>query len=259
MSLPSNHRTPRTTGRHRRPKAEGLRRTVGRATLAGSAAAVPLTALATGSADAATTNTWDRLAECESGGNWHTNTGNGYYGGLQFSQGTWNAFDRDEFARRADLASKGEQITVAERVLDAQGWRAWPACARHLGLDSGDKNGTPSVISDGPSKRSDGQGGSGSGDAAVEPRADARPEARAPARSEPQLGAPREARATRGETRSDLAKQRRVERMYVVQSGDTLSAIARRYDTSWQELYAKNHSTIGSNPNMLRVGQRLHI
>src|SRR4051812_11033652 len=154
MSLPSE-RTPRTTGRHRKPKTEGLRRTVGRAAVAGSAAAVPLSALATGSAGAATTNTWDRLAECESGGNWHTNSGNGYYGGLQFSQGTWNAFDRDDFARRADLASKGEQITVAERVLDAQGWRAWPACARHLGLDAGDKGGTPSVIVDGPSERSD--------------------------------------------------------------------------------------------------------
>ncbi|MFY9191060.1 MAG: transglycosylase family protein [Lawsonella sp.] len=77
---------------------------------------------------------WQQLAQCESGGNWSINTGNGYYGGLQFSQGTWEAHGGREFAPRADLASPGEQITVAERVRATQGWGAWPACTASMGL-----------------------------------------------------------------------------------------------------------------------------
>lgn len=69
---------------------------------------------------------WDRIAQCESGGNWHINTGNGYYGGLQFSQGTWDAYGGQQFAPRADLASREQQITVANRVKAAQGgYGAW--------------------------------------------------------------------------------------------------------------------------------------
>lgn len=89
------------------------------------------------SASAATDSDWDRLAQCESGGNWHINTGNGYYGGLQFSAGTWNAFGGNEFAATADQASREEQIYVAEKVLASQGWGAWPACSASLGLSSG--------------------------------------------------------------------------------------------------------------------------
>ena len=74
---------------------------------------------------------WDRLAQCESGGNWSINTGNGYYGGLQFLQSTWNAMGGT--GNPAD-ASRLEQIRIAERTLDAAGWGAWPACARRLGL-----------------------------------------------------------------------------------------------------------------------------
>jgi len=77
---------------------------------------------------------WDRLAQCESGGNWHINTGNGFSGGLQFAPGTWSGFGGDEFAPRADLASREQQIVMAQRVLRVQGWGAWPACSRKLGL-----------------------------------------------------------------------------------------------------------------------------
>ncbi|MDO4927446.1 MAG: DUF3235 domain-containing protein [Corynebacterium sp.] len=87
-------------------------------------------------ASAAPDSDWDRLAECESGGNWAANTGNGYYGGLQFHAQTWNGFNGDEFAARADLASREQQIVVAERVLASQGWGAWPACSAKLGLSS---------------------------------------------------------------------------------------------------------------------------
>jgi LysM repeat protein len=74
---------------------------------------------------------WDRLAQCESGGNWAINTGNGYSGGLQFSAGTWAA---NGGSGSAQNASRAEQIRVAERVLASQGWGAWPACSSQLGL-----------------------------------------------------------------------------------------------------------------------------
>jgi resuscitation-promoting factor RpfA len=85
-------------------------------------------------AQAATGRTWDRLANCESGGRWHLNTGNGYYGGLQFSGPTWRAYGGRKFARNAHRATRAEQIRVAERVRRNQGWGAWPACSSRLGL-----------------------------------------------------------------------------------------------------------------------------
>jgi LysM repeat protein len=74
---------------------------------------------------------WDRLAECESGGNWSISTGNGYYGGLQFSQSSWNAAGG---SGNPAAASREEQIRVAENLLDMQGWGAWPSCSSQLGL-----------------------------------------------------------------------------------------------------------------------------
>ncbi len=91
-------------------------------------------------ASAAPDSDWDRLAQCESGGNWHINTGNGYYGGLQFAASTWTGFGGGEFAPTADKASRIEQIYVAEKVLAAQGWGAWPACSAKLGLNSAPTN-----------------------------------------------------------------------------------------------------------------------
>ena len=77
---------------------------------------------------------WDRLAECEAGGNWAINTGNGYYGGLQFLGSTWQNYGGGEFAARADLATREQQIVVAERIRDDVGYGAWPACTRRLAL-----------------------------------------------------------------------------------------------------------------------------
>lgn len=79
-------------------------------------------------AHAASTETWDKVAQCESGGNWSINTGNGYYGGLQFNQGTWEAHGGTQYAPRADLATKDQQIAIAEKTLASQGWGAW-GCA----------------------------------------------------------------------------------------------------------------------------------
>ncbi len=77
---------------------------------------------------------WGCVAECESGGRWNANTGNGYYGGLQFSQTTWESFGGLKYAPRADLATSEEQITVARKVLAAQGWGAWSVCSARYGL-----------------------------------------------------------------------------------------------------------------------------
>src|SRR5690606_486711 len=87
-----------------------------------------------GVASAAPDEAWDRLAECESTGRWDINTGNGYYGGLQFAQQTWVGHGGEQFAPRADLATREQQMAVAERVLASQGWRAWPVCSREAGV-----------------------------------------------------------------------------------------------------------------------------
>ncbi|MGO3753826.1 resuscitation-promoting factor Rpf1 domain-containing protein [Corynebacterium variabile] len=79
---------------------------------------------------------WDALAQCEAGGNWAINTGNGFHGGLQFSPSTWNGYGGGEFAPYAYQASREEQIVVGERVLAGQGWGAWPSCSSQLGLSS---------------------------------------------------------------------------------------------------------------------------
>jgi hypothetical protein len=94
-------------------------------------------------ADAAT-HDWSGVAKCESGGNWSINTGNGYYGGLQFSQSTWAAYGGLSYAPRADLATPAEQIAVAEKVLVGQGIGAWPTCGKYL------TGGTTSVAASAP-------------------------------------------------------------------------------------------------------------
>lgn len=89
------------------------------------------TSSATPVASAQGTSAWDSLAQCESGGNWSVNTGNGYYGGLQFTLGSWHAYGGTGYP---NLASRTEQIAVAEKILSAQGWGAWPTCSARLGL-----------------------------------------------------------------------------------------------------------------------------
>ena len=82
----------------------------------------------------ATNGVWDRLAQCESSGDWHINTGNGFYGGLQFLPSTWAAFGGHQYASNAHLATREQQIEIAERTQEVQGWGAWPACTSSLGI-----------------------------------------------------------------------------------------------------------------------------
>ncbi|MFH5232280.1 resuscitation-promoting factor Rpf1 domain-containing protein [Antrihabitans spumae] len=123
-----------SSGRHRKPTTTG--RTVAKVAVTGAIMGTAGVAF-TGTANAAPDNDWDRLAQCESGGNWGINTGNGYQGGLQFSPSTWTAHGGGEFAASANQASREEQIAVAEKVLATQGWGAWPSCSSNLGLSSG--------------------------------------------------------------------------------------------------------------------------
>lgn len=100
----------------------------GTASVAGAVLVSPLT-IGAGSASAATAAQWDKVAHCESNGNWKINSGNGFYGGLQFTLQTWRAFGGKGMPHQA---AKGEQIRVAERTLKGQGVGAWPVCGQFL-------------------------------------------------------------------------------------------------------------------------------
>ena len=101
--------------------------------LAMAAGVIAAPALVAPTANAATVGQWDQVAACESGGDWHINTGNGYHGGLQFSAQTWAGFGGTQYAPTADQATKAQQIEIAEKVLAAQGAGAWPNCGGPVG------------------------------------------------------------------------------------------------------------------------------
>jgi hypothetical protein len=92
-----------------------------------------VTATLAAPANATSMRTWSRLAKCESGGRWHIDSGNGYFGGLQISSGTWHAYGGKKYARQAHGATKREQVRVAKRIKKGQGWGAWPSCSRRIG------------------------------------------------------------------------------------------------------------------------------
>jgi len=117
------------SGRHRKPTTSAVN--VAKIAFTGAVIGSGSLALA-GQAGAATDGEWDQVARCESGNNWAINTGNGYQGGLQFSAGTWAAHGGGQYAPSAHMATKEEQIAVAERVLATQGKGAWPVCGRGL-------------------------------------------------------------------------------------------------------------------------------
>lgn len=152
-------------GRHRRTRTSRLSIATLAVTTGGAGLVLPL--VGASGASAASVGTWDKVAECESTGNWSINTGNGFYGGLQFTQSTWAAFGGTEFAPRADLATKDQQIAIAEKVLAGQGPGAWPVCSVKAGLTRGGE--APAVDT----------GAKQQGKAADAPKAEA-PEAEAP-------------------------------------------------------------------------------
>ncbi|QIB49210.1 LysM peptidoglycan-binding domain-containing protein [Streptomyces aureoverticillatus] len=202
----------------------------------GSAALLaPLALLAASGQAAADSGVWDRIARCESGGNWQINTGNGYSGGLQFSAGTWRAYGGTAYAPTAAQASKAQQIAVAAKVQRAQGWGAWPSCSARAGAQGAAPGAAAPERPAAPRQ------------AAPRPAA---PKA-APEQPAPQYRAPaRSDRGTRGETSSGG---------YTVRSGDTLSRIAAAHGTSWQQIFAANRAVIGGDPDVIVPGQRLSL
>ena len=157
-------------GRHRRPRqAPAILVAAG---VTGSAIAIPL--LGAAAANAADGTTWDKVANCESGGSWSENSGNGQYGGLQLSEDEWDKYGGLDYAPTADLASRSQQIAVAEKILDDKGTSPWLTCALVSGLTttSGSTNVDTGVASDSPSANptdstdsgSDSDSGSGSSD-----------------------------------------------------------------------------------------------
>jgi LysM repeat protein len=167
---------------------------------------------------------WDAIAQCESGGNWRINTGNGYYGGLQFSRGTWRAYGGGRYATTANRATKSEQILIAERVLRGQGIGAWPHCGRRNAYKL-----------------------SGSTKAAARKVA-------------AQRAAASRAAARNALARKATSVATSSTRTYVVRPGDTLAGIANRYDVAggWRALYRANDTVLNS-PHLLYAGQRITV
>ncbi|WP_137120702.1 transglycosylase family protein [Segeticoccus rhizosphaerae] len=143
----------RYTPKHAAPKSGSTTRRVAGVALVGAATTVAGMGFGAGAAHAS--GVWDRVAACESGGNWSINTGNGFYGGLQFTSSTWLGYGGGAYASRADLASKSAQIAVAQKVLASQGPGAWPVCSVQAGLSGSNGGYSAPAPSTDTSSRSD--------------------------------------------------------------------------------------------------------
>ncbi|MYX30208.1 peptidoglycan DD-metalloendopeptidase family protein [Streptomyces sp. SID8381] len=225
-------------GRHRRYQPNRINRASLTVTAGGAGMAIPL--IGAGVAHAADASTWNKVAACESSGNWSINTGNGFYGGLQFTRSTWAAYGGTRYAPRADLATRDQQIAVAEKVLDGQGPGAWPVCSVRAGLTRG--GGDPGVHPDGTATR---------------------PVHTQGAKSTPQQKSTLQKRSSAHDVRPQTTPQSRAgtAEMYTVVRGDTLSGIAddEHVRGGWHQLYAANRATVGDDPDLIMPGQRLSL
>lgn len=223
-TVPTDHEVDEasTTSRAGRRTAAVMAVTVG-ATAAATALAAP--------ADAkdGKFHVWDKVANCESTNNWDINTGNGFYGGLQFTDSTWDAHGGEKYAGRADNATRMEQIQVARRVLKSQGPDAWPVCGPNAGLTKASGHATGKKL---PKDAADGTATSGKHRQKAEQHA---------------------------KPTHHKAKHAKGDK-YTVRSGDTLAKIARKknVDGGWKALYKANKHKIHS-ANVIHVGQVLHL
>lgn len=251
-----------------------------KAIITASVTAAGALAMITPAANAADTATWDALAQCESGGNWNINTGNGFYGGVQFTQQSWNGVG---MSGSPASASKAEQIEAAERLLAVQGWGAWPACSAKLGL-SGQANPTytqpksqaqpaPAQVAQ-PQAQAQVQAPAAQ---QVTPVTQEQPQAKTPVQAPAQKSttpavqqpvasvpvAPQPAEPAQPAPVAPVAAAPTVPAAsvtagasYTVKAGDTLALIAQRQGVKggWEAIYQANKGTI-SNPNLIFVGQ----
>ncbi|GAA4673461.1 hypothetical protein GCM10023347_29410 [Streptomyces chumphonensis] len=219
-------------GRHRRHRPSPVSRASLTVTAGGAGIALPL--IGVSHVQAAPVDTWEKVAACESSGRWNVNTGNGYFGGLQFAQSTWLAFGGARYAERADQASKEEQIAVAEKVLAGQGPGAWPTCSAEAGL-------TRETAEDRAT------------------RSAPRPQSQREALTERSVAQ----RLPEQPRTEDPAGQehRRGNETHAVVRGETLSSIAADHGVrgGWPHLYERNRETVGADPDLILPGQRLHL
>ncbi|MFD5160011.1 transglycosylase family protein [Streptomyces hawaiiensis] len=224
-------------GTHRRPSKAS--RVIAIAGVTGAAVAAPL--MAAGNASAATASEWDAVAQCESGGNWSINTGNGYYGGLQFSASTWSGYGGTQYASTADQATKSQQIEIAEKVLAGQGKGAWPVCGK--GLSSAGYTGGGSSSDSGSSSQQS-QQSTESRETQQQPasRSDERPAAK------------------KTVTTPTGKKVKKGDGEYKVVKGDTLSSIAadEKVKGGWEKLFQLNKDIV-EDENLIYPGQQLHL
>jgi hypothetical protein len=167
---------------------------------------------------------WTGVAQCESSGDWSINTGNGFYGGLQFTESTWLGYGGGHYAQYANEATEAEQIVIADRVLAGQGIGAWPVCGKYLSYGGTTAQG----------------------------------EYQAPAQQQ----SPVQTTSYVGRHRAeDYGKTIDHGRVYVVGPGDSLSAIAEAHHVrgGWRHLYEINRKVIGSNPDQIYAGQHLRL
>ena len=198
---------------------------------AGTALVAGLALGAAAPADAAP-QVWDKVASCESSGNWKINTGNGYYGGLQFSLSTWRAFGGRTYAAYPNQATKAEQIAIAQRTLAAQGPGAWPTCGRRAGLTKSNGGASAKATAGSTAKKATAK-------KATAKKATAKKATTK--KATPKKATPKKATSSKSIT---------------VRSGDTLAKLARKYKVSggWKAVAKKNKLR---NPNLIFVGQRI--
>ena len=202
---------------------------------------------------------WDALAQCESGGNWSINTGNGFSGGLQFTPSTWAAFGGTGDPANA---SREQQIAVAERVLAEQGPGAWPACTAKLGMTGATANPQAAApVEQAPVTEIPVQTYSAPVEAPAPAPAPAPVEAPAPTYTAPvEAAAPVEVPATSQGPAAAVPAPAVSGETYTVQAGDTLSAIAEKLgvEGGWQALYAANTGSV-IHPDLILTGQTLQL
>ncbi|MDT0609950.1 transglycosylase family protein [Streptomyces lancefieldiae] len=236
-------------GKHRRPSK--ATRVIAVAGVTGAAVAAPL--MAAGNASAATESEWDAVAQCEAGGNWSINTGNGYYGGLQFSASTWAAYGGTQYAATADQATKAQQIEIGEKVLAGQGKGAWPSCGTGLsgaaytgGGSSGGGQDSGSSQGSGSSGSTQSQSSGSTADRSTEQKASR--SAERPAAKKETVTTPTGKKVEKGDGE------------YKVVKGDTLSSIAEAHDVEggWAKLFKLNDDIV-DDADLIYPGQQLHL
>jgi LysM repeat protein len=235
-----------SNSKHRRPS-----KAVRFATLAGiTGAAIAAPLIGATSASAASVSTWDAVAQCESGGNWSTNTGNGYYGGLQFSDSSWAAAGGTQYAQRADLATKDQQIATAEKLLALQGPGAWScAGAGNLSNDGVD----PGVSTD------SGSSSASSDDSSSSDNSYSTDSSSSASSSDDSSSDDSSAAATPAAPSASSSFEKG-DGEYKVKTGDTLAAIAKAQGVSggWEKVYDLNKDIV-KDANLIYPGQQLHL